>query len=150
MNQNNNEYNEYNQTNNELENLIDNSCSNFEIIKPIKQTTKQTENDIENNLCIICLENSGLNKLCLNCNYIYCVKCAILINYKCCICHRNFPPQNATFNDNIDYEDFEARRPIFVIDTLYICFVNTRFLIFFSYILIFYLSFICIKKFFFH
>ena len=38
--------------------------------------------------CIICYDDDGHNKLCKKCIYMYCNKCAYIINYNCCICYR--------------------------------------------------------------
>lgn len=64
--------------------------------------------DIEN-ICIICYNNDVHHKLCKKCIYMYCNKCASIINYNCCICYRNVkntPINHIMVFDIFDNDDF--------------------------------------------
>ena len=54
------------------------------------------------NTCIICYDDNAYLKLCYECKYNYCIKCANILGYKCSICNRLFiklPHNNMTFID---------------------------------------------------
>ncbi len=60
--------------------------------------------------CIICYDDYGFYKLCKNCKYLYCGKCAYKIKYNCSICIRlcinTIPDYDIVFFDIFDNDTF--------------------------------------------
>lgn len=62
-------------------------------------------NNIDKQLCIICIDSDGKIILCSRCKYKYCLQCAKKINNLCSICYRTQYKNN---DDNLYnlYDDF--------------------------------------------
>ena len=70
-------------------------------------------NEIEpndDNKCIICWNENGTIKLCVNCKLLYCLHCAIKVNKKCTICNRYTNKYNNY--DNYDNYDIDIQLPL--------------------------------------
>ena len=55
-------------------------------------------------VCICCMDLSGNIKLCIKCNYEYCLLCSEKLNNKCCICFRHEKKKH--YNHNYDYNEY--------------------------------------------
>ena len=96
----------------------------------------------EDNLCIICIEEYGVIKLCKNCKYKYCKTCSEKINNQCSICLRNKININNEDNDfdfdylyNSEFDNYYLSFPIIIYGFLFMVFM-------FLLILIFYLNYV--------
>ena len=127
--------------------------------KQNKQNFKEPNLKEEQNekLCIICMEENGINVLCKKCKYKYCSDCSNKINNNCSICVRTknyISPNGITdINDyNFIYENIEDyginedvaffRRSI----SIYFFSIGINILLGFCWIIIFSLfGFVCFK-----
>jgi len=56
------------------------------------KSKKKSKINLEKKECIICYKLNPTKKLCINCNYLYCVKCAKKLEYICSICRKDNIP----------------------------------------------------------
>lgn len=61
------------------------------------KSKKKSKKNLEKKECIICYKLNPTKKLCINCNYLYCVKCAKKLANICSICKKNNIPLRINF-----------------------------------------------------